>query len=230
MLSFLGNGSAFDPIRSDTSAFFRCGDALFMIDAGGTVFKNALRKRIFDGVSRVYIILTHLHTDHCGSLGQLVMYLLYKRGIKPVILFPDDDVRALLKINGVSEDMYEIVLRRDVCTEEDMVKIRFIDSAHVDKINCYSLEISVSGGKKIYYSGDSNSIPPEVLKKFLDGGYDAIYQDTCGEKIKHSAHLNIDDLCCIIPEDKRNKIYCIHLDPVLCEDEIRKKGFMTVGV
>ncbi|MBQ8961279.1 MAG: MBL fold metallo-hydrolase [Ruminococcus sp.] len=229
MLRFLGSGSAFDAFRCDTSAYFRRGDTLFMIDCGSTAFKCALRKRIFEGAERVCVILTHLHMDHCGSLSQLVMYLLYKCGVKPVIVFPDRDVRELLRITGVGPDMYVHISGRGAELPEG-VKVRYLESAHVDTINCYSLELSLPGGDEIYYSGDSGAIPDAVLEKFLDGGYKAFYQDTTGERIQGTVHLHIEDLCRLIPEDQRGRVYCIHLDPLLTEERVRRRGFNSVEI
>lgn len=229
MLSFLGNGSAFNPFRNDTGAYMCRGGTLYMIDCGSSVFKAALARRIFDDIKNVFIIITHLHMDHCGSLSQLIMYLLYKRGVKPVIVFPDVDLRELLRITGVTEDMYDHVM----CTETSLpcgMKVRFMRSSHVDKIHCYSLEIESHDGEMIYYSGDSGVIPPDILERYLSGGYSAFYQDTCGEIIPGRPHMNIEELCRLIPGDKRSKMYCIHLDPLLTDDMIIEKGFNSVNV
>jgi len=229
VLRFLGTGSAFDAFRCDTSAYFRRGETLFMIDCGSTAFKCALRKRIFEGASRVCIILTHLHMDHCGSLSQLVMYLLYKCGVKPTIVFPDRDVRELLRITGVGPDMYDHIPGRGAELPEG-VRVRYMESSHVDTINCYSFELSIPGEGEIYYSGDSGAIPKPVLDKFLAGGYTALYQDTCGERIPGRVHLNIEDLYRIIPDDKRDMVHCIHLDPLLTEEKVRRRGFVPAEI
>lgn len=229
LLKFLGNGSAFNPFLNDTGAYFKIGKTLFMIDCGSSVFKAALRKNIFEEIKRVCVVITHLHMDHCGSLSQLIMYLLYKKCVKPLIIFPNEEIKELLRITGVTEDMYDYISDREVVISGG-VCIRFIDSTHVDKIKCYSIEIENLNGANIYYSGDSGEIPSQILEKYLSGEYDAFFQDTCGEYIPGKVHLNIEVLCRLIPIGKRNRLYCIHLDTLLNKNMIIEKGFNTVNI
>ncbi len=229
MLNFLGNGSAFNRERDDTSAYFIKGKTLFLIDCGSTTFKNALRKNIFDGIEQVSIIISHLHMDHCGSLSQMIMYLLYKRKITPCIVCPDENLKTLMRITGVSDDMY-IYLSKKVNALAEGVNVLFVESAHVNSINCYGIEISMNDNIAIYYSGDSGAIPSDILEKYLNGVYSKLYQDTCGERIDGTVHLNIEDLCNLIPQGKRKRIYCMHLDPLLSEEDVKKHGFKVARV
>lgn len=230
MLTFLGNGSAFNPFRDDNGAFFCRDGTLFLIDAGSSVFKNALRGYIFDGMNKVYIILTHMHMDHCGSLSQMIMYLFYKLGIKPVIVFPEEEINILLGISGVSRDMYLHIKQKQGMLENNTVEISYVPMTHVDSLNSYAFKLSVGNKYTIYFSGDSNRIPDEILKDFLDGHIDVIYQDTCGEKILNSAHLHLDDLCRLIPKANRDRVYCMHLDPALAEENILERGFKIAKI
>ena len=59
-----------------------------------------------DAVDHVYVILTHLHADHVGSLGTLISYLycLPKKRIN--VIHPEDTVVRLLALEGLETDAY----------------------------------------------------------------------------------------------------------------------------
>ena len=87
MLSFIGCGSAFAVKNKNNSAFF-------------------INKNILKGIKKVNIFLSHLHSDHCGSLGTFVFFLsakgLDRKNIK--IIFPDKKQgNILLKIFGIKK-------------------------------------------------------------------------------------------------------------------------------
>ena len=65
---------------------------------------------LIDDVSELYIIITHTHPDHIGSLGELVFYSHYIRNIKPKILFPEKNfIDTILGSMGVKSDYYEVL-------------------------------------------------------------------------------------------------------------------------
>ena len=73
MLKFLGTGNAFS--QKNTSAYFIHDNQLFLFDCGETVFKQIQKFKLIEKVKKVNIFLTHLHSDHCGSIGSLIFYL-----------------------------------------------------------------------------------------------------------------------------------------------------------
>ncbi len=82
--------------------------------------------------------------------------------------------------------------------------------------------------KKIYYSGDANNIPDEVLTQLKNGELDMIYQDTCGIDYDKNAHLSINKLKDMIPFELRSKVYCMHQDNYLDPETVTKLGFNLV--
>lgn len=75
MLKFIGCGSAFAVKTANNSAFFIDNDTLNLFDCGETIFENIVRKNLLKGIKKVNIFLTHLHSDHAGSLGTMVFYV-----------------------------------------------------------------------------------------------------------------------------------------------------------
>ncbi|MCF0131215.1 MAG: MBL fold metallo-hydrolase [Pseudobutyrivibrio sp.] len=234
MLKFLGNGSAFNNRRDNNSAYFKHDKTLVLIDAGSTVFKNALNKNIFADVSEVFIAITHLHMDHCGSIGQIIMYLYYKMNIRPTVIFPQTDIINILDSSGITRDMYNIVITDDKYIihnhDNEMITLKIMKSSHVDTIDSYSFLFNYLDKYRFYYSGDAKSIPETVLSDFKNKTIDVIYQDTCGVTNQGNAHLNIEDLCLLIPKEYRNKVYCMHLDQTLEDKYIEDKGFNVAKV
>ena len=80
MLNFIGTGSAFNTELGNTSAFVKKNNSLLLIDCGGTVFHRFQELNIFEGLENLYIIITHTHPDHVGSLGEVIFYSYYNHG------------------------------------------------------------------------------------------------------------------------------------------------------
>ena len=73
-LNFTGKGSAFYPPFKNTGAYMLSGKALYLIDCGETMFDVLYHKLDLASIEDVYVILTHMHADHVGSLGTLISY------------------------------------------------------------------------------------------------------------------------------------------------------------
>ena len=83
-LTFIGRGSAFNVKEGNTSSYIKKGGHLLLIDCGSDVFKNLIEKNILKDVSEVDVLLTHMHPDHFGSLGDLIFYTYFKMGTSQV--------------------------------------------------------------------------------------------------------------------------------------------------
>ena len=71
-LKFLGKGAAFYPVFGNTNAFFEKDGDLFFLDFGESAFEKAVRLLDLTAYRHVYVLITHLHADHAGSLASLV--------------------------------------------------------------------------------------------------------------------------------------------------------------
>ena len=95
LLKFLGRGSAFNVEEGNTSAYFIKDNIFFLLDCGETIFyelksNNKLQNLIKEhNIKDVHVYITHLHTDHTGSLSSLIYYCYYVLGIKVNVHYPD---------------------------------------------------------------------------------------------------------------------------------------------
>jgi len=227
-LKFLGIGSAFNTELGNTSAFIKKNNSLLLIDCGGSVFHRLQKLSLIQSLEDIYIVITHTHPDHVGSLGDLIFYSYYILKRKANIFFPSkEQIERFLGSIGVTSEMYNlnssnVVDFKDVQLGE--VNIKFLPGSHVDTIPSYGF-IMKQNYRSFYYSGDSNKLSDEILDKLNTQEIYRIYQDTCGLDYIGNSHLSLKKLCELVPEEFRNKVYSIHLDEHITEEEIRDNGF-----
>lgn len=233
MINFIGKGSAFNTKLGNTSAFIKNNNSLLLIDCGGTVFHRLQELNMFDGLENLYIIITHTHPDHVGSLGEVIFYSYYILNHIPTIFFPNKELlEGFLTSIGVSAEMYklnssEIIEVND--TQLGNFRIEFLPVSHVDTIPAYGFIMKLKE-KSFYYSGDANNISANVVDRIISGEIDRVYQDTCGLDYEGNNHLSLKKLCSIVQPKFRNKVYCMHLDKHITNEEISDKGFNVVEV
>lgn len=231
MIKFTGRGSAFNTELGNTSAFVKNDNSLLVIDCGGTVFHRLQELNLLDGVENLYIIITHTHPDHVGSLGELIFYSYYILKHIPTIFFPNKElIEGFLASIGVSTEMYklnnfEIVDVNDISLGK--FNIKFLPVSHVNTIPAYGFIMKLYD-KSFYYSGDANNISSDIINSIMNGEIYRVYQDTCGLDYEGNNHLSLRKLCKIVPFQFRNKVYCMHLDEHITEKEIKDKGFNVV--
>jgi L-ascorbate metabolism protein UlaG (beta-lactamase superfamily) len=231
MLNFIGIGSAFHTRLGNTSAFIKRQDCLLLIDSGGTVFHKLQVLNILRVLKKIYIVITHTHPDHVGSLGEVIFYSYYILGHKPTVFFPNRDlIKSFLTSIGVSQEMYLLESSNKVgFIDENLgdVSIEFLPVSHVAAIPAYGFVMKQAEGV-FYYSGDSNSIENEIITRLKSGELDRIYQDTCGLDYEGNNHMSLRKLQERIHPDLRNKVYCMHLDQHIDQKEIVDQGFNVV--
>ena len=233
MIKFTGIGSAFNTELGNTSAFTRKDNSLLLIDCGGTVFHRLQELSLFDRLENIYIVITHTHPDHIGSLGEVIFYSYYILKHRPTIFFPQKElIESLLTSIGVTPAMYNINSFEMVDVKDTQLgefSIEFLPVSHVDTIPAYGFLMNLNE-RAFYYSGDANGISNAILDKLKNGQIHRIYQDTCGLDYEGNNHLSLRKLCEIIPGKYRNKVYCIHLDKHITKQEIKDNGFNVLKV
>ena len=228
MLKFLGFGSAFAVNNNNCSAFFIENNTLNLFDCGETVFENLVKKKILTGIKSVNIFLTHLHSDHSGSIGTLLFYLsaigLKKEDVK-VYYRDKKSICKLLKIFDVINEC--IVLSK----KKDFEKINIVPYIQQhNRLNSYGYMITRSN-KNYYYTGDMNIPNNKVINMFLNNEIDKLYIDTdINETSTGKYHFPITKLKEIIPINIRNKVVCMHLSDSADLNKIKKEGFLLPEV
>lgn len=74
MLNFIGRGSAFNTKEGNNSTFIKNENHLLLVDCGSDVFSRIMELNLLQNVEEIDVIITHLHPDHFGSLGDLIFY------------------------------------------------------------------------------------------------------------------------------------------------------------
>lgn len=232
ILKFLGRGSAFNTKEGNTSAYIKQDEELLLIDCGENIFERIINKNLLDDIKSVNVLITHLDSDHVGSLSSLIYYCYYCKKIKVSVYFPRRDLYELLELQG-HKDGYDYNYYGDFYKniESNFKNIKWwgaIKTNHIKTLNCFGYLIQFEDNKSMYYSGDCSS--PEFYKENDLEAVDEIYQDTCLTDYKGNVHTSLRLLNESIPKEYRNKVYCMHLD---CDELINKAkdlGFNVVEV
>lgn len=241
MLKFVGSGSAFNTKLGNNCAYIKSEDSktLFLIDCGSTTFERLKRFGLLDGVQEVYVLMTHFHPDHCGSLGDLIFYMCYKqRPPQPGVRVITPDVESLLKYTqavGLTGKEFLItelrVMNEYNCSIEgicDEMTICAVPVYHANNIKAFAYVLFFNS-KIVYYSGDANVIPDFAISLLQSSDdFVAFYQDTNTLDYFENVHLSLKKLTEIIPEEYRHKVWCMHLDELFTREEYESLGFNAV--
>ncbi|PGT10219.1 MBL fold metallo-hydrolase [Bacillus cereus] len=241
MLNFIGRGSAFNTKEGNNCAYIKKDNHLFLIDCGSSTFGRLIEYKLLDEVKQVTVLLTHLHPDHVGSLGDLIFYGYYSMGelMKPsVTVCAPYDLKIVenLKTMGVERNTYELLQfggSVELYYDEFTLNINTVWANHVEELSCfgYIIKICIDGHKHtIYYSGDSNDIPLGVLFMLEYDQIDYFYQDTCIADYEKNVHLSLRKLDELIKQDVRHKVFCMHLDEKFDEQKAKDLGFNVVSI
>lgn len=228
MLKFLGIGSAFNSELGNNSAFLKVDKSLLLIDSGGEIFHKIKRIGLFEEVENIYVVITHFHLDHFGSLGDIIFYFYYILKKKVNVIYPKgDDISALLKELGVEKELYNLFSEKEFLLNDDYIKnlkISFLEVSHVENMDSFGFLMNYNG-KNIYYSGDSNNIDENIIRKLELGELDIIHQDCSVLDFEGAPHLSINKLDKLIKKELREKVYVMHLDRKISVEEIIKRGY-----
>ncbi|MBQ8451368.1 MAG: MBL fold metallo-hydrolase [Clostridia bacterium] len=225
MLTFLGDGGAFDYIRGNTNAFYKSGDELFLIDCGSNAYFEIMKHNLLSGVKHVIILITHLHADHFGGVASLCDYLnvqniMFNAGIEFDIYYPNyeniETILSLMLIPNVKSHLHS--------PSELKNCLRVFDAVHFSNAYSYLLEID---GNKLFYSGDTSVLNEEALKLLIDGKIDYFYHEACDKQSPY--HIGISQLADKIPQKLRKKVTLMHISGNL-DKKIKELGFNLCNV
>jgi len=242
MLKFIGSGSAFNTKLGNTSAYYKEGNEMLLIDCGSNTFQRIKENNLLDGVEQIHVLITHTHADHVGSLADLILYLYYSHGEfaknKITIISPSDTkVNDLLAINGCIEGLHFsrkiLPVTMDIEIESMDMYICFAPTVHVEHISSYRIALRIGrypNSVRMLYSGDATGTyfyNKETLIQKLET-FDIFYVDTCKADYVGNVHLSLRELTELIPEEYRHKIWCMHLDEGFDREEAEALGFNVV--
>lgn len=220
MLTFLGTGGAFTKENGNTSAYCYIDDnSLLLIDCGESVFNKIVREQLLEKITNIYILITHFHSDHVGSLGSLLFYCDYL-GLQNIsIIFPNlKKIKELINIFGLEDEIFQLKHPSEIT----QFKIKDYKQIHFN-MEAYGYLIEING-YLMFYSGDAKTIPDDILNNIQK--IDAIYQDVRDSNYPH--HLSLSELDELVPQRYRYKIKCMHYPDDTDLEKINNKGYCVV--
>lgn len=222
-LHFWGFGAAKSPLLGNNNAWFEMEENLYLIDCGESSFQPAVRTLDFGKYRCVYVLITHMHSDHTGGLGSLLSWMAVQGQKNVVLVHPLDTPVQMLNLQGVGRHFYRYMTE---LPPESPVQAKIVEVQHVGSMKSYAYLLKCADDC-IYYSGDAAFLPAEMAEAFLNGSIRRIYHDTASHESNN--HCWVQRLMDAIPPEKRKEVYCMHLDgeytPLL-----RELGFSVVNV
>ncbi|MGL5085814.1 MAG: MBL fold metallo-hydrolase [Clostridium sp.] len=229
-LEFLGRGSGYHTKEANTAAYLKKNPTLLLIDCGETVFKRILETDLVKGIKEIHVLITHIHSDHIGSLAGLIGYCYFKYKLVTKVYFKEKEaLRVFIDCLGFKEGQSYII---DDSQNKKIKELGLIFSAsltkHVKTINTYSYKLEFETGNDIFYSGDTYETNIELVP-YLELG-NIVYHDTCLNDDDGNVHTSLRVLSEKVPNKYRKQVYCIHIDGDNFIDEAKKQGFNVVEV
>lgn len=160
-LHFFGCGSAFNPAMGNTSAWFEADGCLFLVDCGETVYELLMKRSSLREYRQIYVLLTHLHADHVGSLGSLISYNYCILRRKISVIHPRATVVELLRLMGIKDEFYNYY--KGLPEEVDCLRAEPVPVEHADNMDCFGYILETEK-MRIYYSGDSARMPVSSVR------------------------------------------------------------------
>ncbi|MGH4125687.1 MAG: MBL fold metallo-hydrolase [Clostridium sp.] len=229
-LKFLGRGAGYTTNEGNTSAYMIKNETLLLLDCGDAVFKTIVEKDLIEEIKNVHVLITHMHSDHIGSLGSFIGFCYWKyKIVTKVYFYEKDKIRNFLELVGLIENQSFIIIDTEN-RRIDSLELEFSPSLtkHSKAVNTYSYILKFDKGNDIFYSGDTYETNLDVIP-FLKLG-NLIYHDTCLNDFDGNVHTSLRVLSEIIPKEYRKQVYCMHIDETNFVDEAQKEGFNVVEV
>lgn len=228
ILKFIGNSSAFSDSTNNCS-FYKVDNYLLLLDCGEDVFKKIKKSNLLEGITIVDIWISHLHGDHAGSLSTFIFYCYYNYGITPNVIRSNEfnDLDTYLKITGCINNC-KVKEFYNNKTSHDYIEAIY-NISHSCDIKSFSILLNIKN-KKIFYSGDCNELPCEILRLFKLGMIDQLYIDCCNADYPGNVHMNVDKLYSLLNGQYNDKVYCMHLDSKNLYEKVKKYNFNVVNI
>lgn len=199
-IAFIGTGGAFDYEIGNSAAMLTFAEQRILIDCGHTVYPRMRQLGI--AASFNYILITHLHDDHCGSLSTLIFHQKHlaqkaekTRLLVPSIAFRDELIELLNHSQQDCTQNAEFILLSDFAkTLPQGYECGYIDTFGLHSANMRTHAYWFRDTTELLlYSGDLGTFEP--LQAFLQTASDTqgrIFCDIAFNNIQ-TAHIYYQD-------------------------------------
>lgn len=233
-LEFLGRGSAFNVREGNTSAYFIENHNLFLIDCGETVFERLSKKGLLKDIKEIYVLVSHMHSDHCGSLGSVGLYCQFVLNNKLKIVVPHHDIyieqlRTLMTLFGNTDKAYEFIYDNELDNKfKAFSTVRYELTLHDYQLICYSFTFETENGG-IFFSSDTRVL--DNILHFIDTHevIDKMYMEVTDLDVPKDIHLYVNKLIEGLDERYFSKIWIMHMRNDECKRRVLEAGFNVVN-
>ena len=163
-IKFIGTGGIFDYKIGNSSALVECAIGNILIDCGYTIYPKLVE---IDKIKKIdYILITHLHGDHIGSIHPLILHLVNRCKKSVKLIYPTETflikLKKYLDIFLVDANKYV-----EFVNINDIGQIGFVDTTnhHVNGLESYAYYFN-NEKAFVYFSGDLGDI--QITKNFLE--------------------------------------------------------------
>ena len=212
-VKFLGVGSAYSYKDDCTSCYWKEGTVIYFIDMGEKIASKVIDLGLLSDVTAVNVFITHMHSDHIGSLQTLISYITHLTSIKDVaIIYPQKEMlESYLKLLNYKEGAKFI---DDEAFQLNGLHIEAIPQVHIHDSYGYIIKGKDDG---FFYSGDTSVLSLDALDLLKGNVINRIYHEVA----PHSSpmHMGIDGLAKLVPPSMREKFILMHFE----SDELKEK-------
>ena len=219
MLKFLGVGAAYNYQKNNNCAYFIIDKKLYLLDCGEKICDKLLKEKLLDGIDEVFCLITHLHSDHVGSLEPLLYYIHYFTDKKIYIFYPKKNrLKKLLKLMGITFK-FEVFSNFNLIKD---IRVEPVVQKHI--YGSYGFFI-YTDKENIFYSGDTSVLNERAVDELKSGKICKIYHEVTISQ-KSMIHTHISVLENAFPKEIRNKVYLMHIANKKTEETAKELGFM----
>lgn len=243
-IKFIGTGSAFTMKSFQTNILISDGDKNLLFDSGGDIrFALDREDMTYKDINAVYI--SHQHADHIGGIEYQAFCSHFDPTVKEKVqLFGNSKLLreawknsfkgGLESIQGkvfTLEDYFDVSMipENGKFLWEDNV-FETVQAVHIMNgrsiVPTYGLMVTAKSGKKIYFTGDTQHCPHQIMDFYKEA--DIIIQDCETYPFKSGVHANYEDLR-TLPHEIKAKMHLVHMNDNIYEVVERLESEEVIG-
>jgi len=220
-LTFLGRGAAFNFNSDNNCAYFIKGETLYLIDCGEKICDKILALGLLDVINKVIVLITHLHSDHIGSLEPFLYYIHFFTDKSIDIYYKDSmNLYDLLVLTGIN---FPFEVKSDFSAISD-VKVECVVQEHIP--GSYGFFI-YDDECSIFYSGDTKTINSRAVEELKSGVIQEVYHEVT-VSTNSMIHTHLSQLESAFPEKYRKNVALMHFADDKTIEAARSSGFTIV--